>query len=84
MQVIVGVGEAGMGVDDAIIVGDVTKTIDVAVGSCGVGPVQLANPSTMNSNVRLGAMKCNRMRIFFKFLIPQGKLTGCVLLSFVH
>ena len=55
VRVAVAVGEAGTGVEDALIVGDATKATDVAVGSVGIGLVQLAIPSTI-SNVRLGAM----------------------------
>ena len=55
VRVAVEVGEAGMGVDDAAIGGDAAIATDVAVGSVGIGLVQLAIPSII-SNVRLGAM----------------------------
>ncbi len=57
MRVTVEVGEAGIGLDNDVTVGDATKATDVAVGDIGVGLVQLAILSTMNSNVRPGRMK---------------------------
>ncbi len=57
VRVTVEVEEAGIGVGDNATVGDATKATDVAVGGVRVGLVQLAMPSTMNSNVRPGRMK---------------------------
>lgn len=65
VRVFVEVGEAGIGADDAVIGGDAAKTTDVAVGSGGIGLVQLAIPSIVNSNVRLGTMNCVTLYKFF-------------------
>ena len=78
------VGEAGTDVGDDVIVCDAPKATDVAVGDVGIGPVQLAMPSTMNSNVRLDRMKCSRKRIFFMISVSQSELAEHDLLSFVH
>lgn len=65
VRVTVEVGEAGIGVGDDVTVGDATKTTDAAVGSVGLGQVQLASPSSISSNVRLGAMNCITLTKFF-------------------
>jgi hypothetical protein len=61
VRVAVEVGEAGTAVEDAAIVGDAAKATDVAVGSVGIGLVQLAIPSIVNSNVRPGTTNRNRL-----------------------
>jgi hypothetical protein len=61
VRVAVEAGEAESGMGDDVIVGDAAKTTDVAVGSLGIGLVQLAIPNTVNSNVRLSTMNRNRL-----------------------
>ena len=49
VRVLVEVGEAGMGVGDAVIVGDAPAATDVAVGDAGMGVVQPATTISVNS-----------------------------------